>query len=850
MNHRIGAAALALLFASTIVVVSADEPDTKKKVPTKKKQDKGFPQFGPGGPGGFGGPGMGQIRKLVKQFDKNGDGWLNKEERKVAREFLKKERAGGGGGFRPGGFGPPGGFTPGAFLARPLLEALDADEDGQISKDELVAGVKKFFKASDKDKNGSLNEKQIAAGIADLMPRPPGFPGVPGGFPGGGMRGFGPGNDLAGAILKRADADKDKKVTLKELLSAAEKLFKEADKDKNGKLDERELGAAIASLIPARRGFSPGAFWVKPLQDGLDADEDGKLTKEKIVAGVTKLFKASDKDKKGSLNEKQLAAAINGLLPALPGFPGGGPGRFGPGQGIATAILKRADADKDGKVTLKEMLAALEKLFKESDKDKDGKLDEKELAGAIALVMPAQGGFGRPGRGFGPPGGRENREPAKPGPRVKVEEATSYPKASLYEPTVLRTVFLEFEDKDWEAEMADFYHTDVEVPATLIVDGKKYPKVGVRFRGMSSYFAVSAGYKRSMNVTVDLVDKKQRVYGYKTLNLLNSHDDPGFMSTVLYSHIARKHIPTPKANFVKVVVNGESWGVYVNAQQFNKEFIAENFKSAKGARWKVQGSPGGGGGLEYFGDKIDDYKNRVYRIKSRDRDKSWQALAHLCKTLNKTPLDKLEEALKPILDIDGALWFLAIDNALINNDGYWVRASDYSIFQDSTGKFHFIPHDMNEAFTAASGFGFGGPGRGPGGPRGPGGGPGAGGDRPSGVALDPLIGLDDARKPLRSRLLAVPKLKARYLEFVRTIAEKDLDWKNLGPVVKQFRTLIDKEVKADTRKIYAYDAFQKATADSVDAEPPKGRQQEMSLRSFADQRRKYLLKYKEPKKDD
>ena len=51
------------------------------------------PPGGPGGPGGF----MGQTRKLVKQFDKDGDGRLNKEERQAAREFLQKERAGGRG---------------------------------------------------------------------------------------------------------------------------------------------------------------------------------------------------------------------------------------------------------------------------------------------------------------------------------------------------------------------------------------------------------------------------------------------------------------------------------------------------------------------------------------------------------------------------------------------------------------------------------------------------------------------------------------------------------------------------------------------------------------------------------
>ena len=50
----------------------------------------------------FGGPMGGPERKLVKQFDSNKDGWLNTEERALAREEAKK-----GGGGR--GFGPPGG---------------------------------------------------------------------------------------------------------------------------------------------------------------------------------------------------------------------------------------------------------------------------------------------------------------------------------------------------------------------------------------------------------------------------------------------------------------------------------------------------------------------------------------------------------------------------------------------------------------------------------------------------------------------------------------------------------------------------------------------------------------------
>ena len=120
-----------------------------------------------------------------------------------------------------------------------------------------------------------------------------------------------------------------------------------------------------------------------------------------------------------------------------------------------------------------------------------------------------------------------------------------------------------------------------------------------------------------------------------------------------------------------------------------------------------------------------------------------------------------------------------------------------------------------------------------------------------GVELDPLVGLDDAKKPLRSKLLAVPSLRARYLAHLRTMAEDTLDWKKLGPVVAQYRALIEKEVEADTRKLTSFTAFQKATADALPenagpADPGRGRGG-ISLREFADQRRAYLLGYEDAK---
>ena len=47
------------------------------------------------------------------------------------------------------------------------------------------------------------------------------------------------------------------------------------------------------------------------------------------------------------------------------------------------------------------------------------------------------------------------------------------------------------------------------------------------------------------------------------------------------------------------------------------------------------------------------------RIKTKDDPAQWAALINLTKVLNQTPTAQLEKALEPILDIDGALRFLA-----------------------------------------------------------------------------------------------------------------------------------------------------------------------------------------------
>lgn len=578
-----------------------------------------------------------------------------------------------------------------------------------------------------------------------------------------------------------------------------------------------------------------------------------------------------DKDGDGRLNEEEratLRAEFDQNRGGPAGRGGGGPG----GSERESELVPIFDVDGDGVL---------------ND-------EERQKARVHAKANPPRRGGGPGGRRRGPggggPGGGGPTGPPKPGEKLKHDEVAHFPAADLYDPAVLHTLFLEFDAEDWEDELADFYRTDVVVPARLNIDGEslEHP-VGLSFRGNSSYFSVSAGRKRSFNLVADAFDDGQRVKGYNTLNLLNGHADPSFIREALFSHIVSRYLPMYKVSLVKVVINGESWGIYVNAQQFNKDYLAEHFDTREGVRWKLPA--GGDGGFRYPGDDRGMYSN--YQLKTGSAgDEAWEHLIALCKTLHDATAENAIETLSPILDVDRALWFLAVDNVFQDGDGYLSRASDFVFYEDPGGRFHILPYDSNETFRASGGGGpgFGGPGGGFRG-RGPGGGfrpPPDGGPRPEGrpggreggqrpapegrgsperrdpdqpegrrpggdgpgrgnagggdpYGREPLLGADDERLPLVKTLLSVPSLRARYLHHVRVISEDWLDWEKIEPVAMQLHELIKDEVSKDTRKLYTTESFQKNITEEVSG----GRRATPGIKEFVEGRAEFLENHKD-----
>jgi spore coat protein CotH len=215
-----------------------------------------------------------------------------------------------------------------------------------------------------------------------------------------------------------------------------------------------------------------------------------------------------------------------------------------------------------------------------------------------------------------------------------------------------------------------------------------------------------------------------------------------------------------------------------------------------------------GGGLNYLGESLDPYR-RWYEQKGKDDTTAWRALATTTRVLTQTPPAQLDAALAPLMDVDEVLKFLALDIALVNGDGYWNDGSDFNVLRGADGRFRVLPHDVNEAFRL----------------------------RGNGASPDPLIAMSDTNKALRSRLLAVPAFRERYLGYIAEIAERHLSPDTFGARVARYVGLIADDVAGDTRKTSTLDGFRAAVDTSATATA--------SLRAFAVRRRAALLAHPE-----
>ena len=277
----------------------------------------------------------------------------------------------------------------------------------------------------------------------------------------------------------------------------------------------------------------------------------------------------------------------------------------------------------------------------------------------------------------------------------------------LFDEDSVREIYLDFYDPNYHNYLVNawFYNPDERIPAILTMNGVSYDSVGVRYKGNSTFCLPNdiSNPKVPYNIDMNYFISGQNLLGYKKLKLANAWMDPTFVKQISSSNVYRKYLPTGESNLVKLYVQGNYLGLYVNDESINKQFLKKHFDEKSGPLFKCDNidrfcdtanAPSAmPPNLFYMGDDTTLYYDS-YDMKS---DYGWEELVNLIKVIN-TDFENIDS----VLNVDRTLWAFAVNQVIANLDCYnTYYVHNYYLYQTKDGLFQMIPWDLDNSFVGA-----------------------------------------------------------------------------------------------------------------------------------------------------
>jgi Ca2+-binding EF-hand superfamily protein len=150
------------------------------------------------------------------------------------------------------------------------------------------------------------------------------------------------------------------------------------------------VGATLSTVAMADKGPMAAPLGGPMMNfDELDADKDGKVTKEELAANRAAKFAEADADKDGKLSADEMVAMREKAEAARKAE-------------MAKAMIARIDSDKDGFVSAAEMdaMPMMDKMFDRVDENADGAISKDEMEAVQARMAERMKGDGE-GHGMG-----------------------------------------------------------------------------------------------------------------------------------------------------------------------------------------------------------------------------------------------------------------------------------------------------------------------------------------------------------------------------------------------------------------------------------------------------------------
>lgn len=274
-----------------------------------------------------------------------------------------------------------------------------------------------------------------------------------------------------------------------------------------------------------------------------------------------------------------------------------------------------------------------------------------------------------------------------------VEKATTgydY-KQRLFIEDEVRTIEITVSNQNWN-KILENPTAEEYVEASVTVNGETYDHVGVRAKGNSSLSSVANSDSERYSLKLDFAqyDSNQTFYGLEKVNLNNNFSDTTQMKEfVSYELMEQLGIATPAHSYVKVMVNGEEYGLMLAVEEVGEALAKTNFGSTEGFIFKPEGN---GSDLAYVSEDKEDYVGIFDEVKMNEKTAE--------KNSNVIQMMKeISEANTASLDIDQIARYFALNTALVSMDSYQGSFKhNYYLYENSDGMFSIIPWDYNMSF--------------------------------------------------------------------------------------------------------------------------------------------------------
>jgi spore coat protein CotH len=215
--------------------------------------------------------------------------------------------------------------------------------------------------------------------------------------------------------------------------------------------------------------------------------------------------------------------------------------------------------------------------------------------------------------------------------------------------------------------------------------------IGFRLRGNTS--RVSA--KKSFKIKFTYFGSK-KFHGLTDLNLNGEHNDPSIIRSKLNWDIMQlAGLEGPRANHVRLYINGEYRGLYINVENIDEAYFKKRNKDANGQLFKCYY----GSDLTYLGNNPAKYNLDVYQPTNHvDNPDIWK-LIDFTEVLSQPSELNFRCKLEPIFDVDDYLKRMAFEVLIGHWDNLVYNTNNaYLYFNPISKKMEILSFDLDNTY--------------------------------------------------------------------------------------------------------------------------------------------------------